>query len=200
MSLQLAADPTKVMGRRVVAFLIDGVLISLVVGLLFFMMATRVHDAGKAYCNFLAAEDATKECIQLGDVAYVLEEDDALLLNVVAIGLAFVALVVLTATTGASPGKLVVGLRVVDAQGRRCSFGRALGRWAVLVVDQGCCFVGFFVAAFTHPHRRLGDMAAGTYVVAKSSVGRPVGTPAVVPPPVYAPQSGGWQPPPGPPN
>jgi hypothetical protein len=110
--------------------------------------------------------------------------------------------VIVQAATGASVGKMVMGLRVIDAEGRHASIGRQFVRWLLLIVDAGLCFVGFFVAAFTHPHRRLGDMAGGTYVVAAADVGTPISAmpqqqqyaqPAYVPPP---PQQAWGQPPP----
>lgn len=204
MSLQLANDPTNVMGRRVVAYLIDAVIGLLIAGALFISQAEVVEGIGGfddsvGICDLIMETESSVSCIELGDDVLLVEGGDSIMVWLAGLGFGFLTFVVLTALTGASVGKLVMGLRVVDAQGQRCSFGKAAARWALLVIDS-VCFVGFFVAAFTHPHRRVGDMAAGTYVVAKSSLGRPVGTPMVEPPAAYAAQPGGWQPPPGPPN
>jgi hypothetical protein len=71
-------------------------------------------------------------------------------------------------------------------------------RWLLLFVDEFFCgLVGLITVLATHPHRRVGDMAAGTYVVSTADVGRPiVGAPSYTG--AYAPPAaGGWQPAPG---
>jgi hypothetical protein len=70
-----------------------------------------------------------------------------------------------------------MGVRVVNDQGRPPGIGRALVRSVAGVVDYiPCCFplVGLILVFTTKGHRRVGDMAAGTYVVDKAAVGRPV--------------------------
>lgn len=195
MSQQIVNDPTNVMGRRVVAYIVDAVLGAVLVGVVFFSSATLVETVPEGFCDLVNESQDVSSCIQLGDDAYVLEGNDNVPIGLVGIGYGLLVFVVLTATTGASIGKHVTGLRVVDAQGQRCSFGRALGRWLMMIVDS-ICMLGFFVAAFTHPHRRLGDMAAGTYVVAKGSTGRPMNA-ADEPPAGYTGAPGTWQPPVG---
>ena len=98
---------------------------------------------------------------------------------------------------GASVGKLILGLRVVNAQGETCGVGRAFVRWIFLLVDGFCFLVGLIVALATHPHRRVGDFVAGTYVVALASVGRPIASaPAGAAVSRYAdPAPPGWTPP-----
>ena len=67
----------------------------------------------------------------------------------------------------------MLGLRIVDAGGTICRFGQALGRTVLLVVDL-FFLIGLFVMIGSKPHRRIGDNAAGTYVVDVASVGTPV--------------------------
>jgi uncharacterized RDD family membrane protein YckC len=78
--------------------------------------------------------------------------------------------------TGASPGKQMVGLRVVDATGQPCGTGKAAVRWVAWLVDgfPYCLPVVGFVMIFTNAdQRRLGDRWAGTWVVLADAVGRP---------------------------
>jgi uncharacterized RDD family membrane protein YckC len=89
---------------------------------------------------------------------------------------ALLTLVVLQGELGATPGKLLVGLRVVDDSGHICGPARAAARGALLVVD-GACALGLIVALATHPHRRLGDLVAHTAVVGRDDVGTPVEAP-----------------------
>jgi hypothetical protein len=89
----------------------------------------------------------------------------------------FLDLVVLQTLTGASVGKLCVGLRVIEQPGNEARFMRVLGRWLFLAIDLGCFLVGLVTTLATRPHRRVGDLVCGTYVVAVADVGHPVGLP-----------------------
>lgn len=71
-------------------------------------------------------------------------------------------------TTGQTPGKRALGLRVMTlANGRPPDFGRALLRSLLRIVDWFPFFylVGFVIALFTPRKQRLGDVVAGTIVV-----------------------------------
>lgn len=69
--------------------------------------------------------------------------------------------------SGQTPGKRLVGIRVIQSQGRAISFLQAAVRNLVRVVDALPFFyaLGFVVAACDCLHRRLGDLAADTIVV-----------------------------------
>lgn len=95
-------------------------------------------------------------------------------------GVQIANLVLLQGLTGASLGKLMTGLRVVRADGRRAGLGWALVRWLVLIVDGFCCYLPGAVMIFaTKGHRRLGDMAAGTFVVGRRDAGQPIAIPGL---------------------
>ena len=77
--------------------------------------------------------------------------------------------------TGASPGKQLVGLRVVDATGQPCGAGKAATRWVLWIVDgfPYCVpLVAFFMIFTNADQRRVGDRVAGTWVVDQRQVGR----------------------------
>ena len=65
----------------------------------------------------------------------------------------------------ATVGKMVLGIKVVDAQGARLNFGHALGRWFAAALSYLTLYIGFLMAAFTHDKRALHDMLANTFVV-----------------------------------
>lgn len=66
---------------------------------------------------------------------------------------------------GATPGKLLFGLRVVRMDGEPLSFPRALGRFFAELVSLSAMGVGYLVASL-HPERRaLHDLVAGTRVI-----------------------------------
>jgi uncharacterized RDD family membrane protein YckC len=69
--------------------------------------------------------------------------------------------------SGKTPGKWLMGIRVVGTDLQFCGFGRALLRNVLTFVDGFFNFlVGALIVAFTENWQRLGDMAARTIVVA----------------------------------
>jgi hypothetical protein len=80
--------------------------------------------------------------------------------------------------TGATVGKLMFGIRTVDAEGGPPGLGRQLVRGVGGVVDAApFCFmpllplVGLITMLATKDHRRVGDMLGGSYVVRATAAG-----------------------------
>ena len=68
---------------------------------------------------------------------------------------------------GKTPGKWLVGIRVVGTDLRPCGFGRAVLRNLLTFADGFFSFlVGALLVALTENWQRIGDMAARTIVVA----------------------------------
>lgn len=67
----------------------------------------------------------------------------------------------------ATVGKMALGIKVVDREGRRLGFGRAAGRWAGSLVSYLILYIGFFMAGWTRRKQALHDLMAGTFVVDK---------------------------------
>lgn len=65
----------------------------------------------------------------------------------------------------ATPGKLVLGIKVVDREGRRLSPAHAVGRWVSASLSYLTLYIGFLMAAFTERKQALHDLVAGTQVV-----------------------------------
>jgi len=68
---------------------------------------------------------------------------------------------------GQTPGKRLLGLRVLQMNGTGISFVQAAVRNVVRAADAPlpfCYAPGFVVASCNRHHRRLGDLAAGTFV------------------------------------
>jgi uncharacterized RDD family membrane protein YckC len=72
--------------------------------------------------------------------------------------------------SGATPGKMVLGLRVVTAEGGPLSWGRAVGRYLGLWLDNFTLGIGFIIAAFDAEKRALHDHICGTRVVRNAAV------------------------------
>jgi uncharacterized RDD family membrane protein YckC len=199
MAYQPQRDPTNVLGRRFGAFFIDFVLGNAIS--IAFLAATKSASytgAPDEACSRLrGAGGFSGTCIQMGSRVYTWESGRYLLGLVLGLGVVFLNSVVLQGITGASVGKMITGTRVVNAQGNVAGIGRAFVRWLLLIVDLFCAgLVGLISVLATHPHRRVGDMVAGTYVIGTADVGNPVVVSAA---PSYAyaaaPAAGGWAPP-----
>ena len=65
----------------------------------------------------------------------------------------------------ATPGKLAMGLKVVDLGGARIGFGRASGRYFGKILSSLVFNIGFALAGWTERRQGLHDMLASTLVV-----------------------------------
>lgn len=70
---------------------------------------------------------------------------------------------------GGTIGKLLLGMRVVNAEGRNCGLGRALVRNLLRIIDAlpFAYIVGAALVDSSDKRQRLGDRVAKTYVVAR---------------------------------
>jgi len=66
---------------------------------------------------------------------------------------------------GATPGKMLCRLEVVDADGTRIGYGRGLGRGCAEILSRLICLIGYIMAAFDTQKRALHDYICSTRVV-----------------------------------
>jgi uncharacterized RDD family membrane protein YckC len=71
---------------------------------------------------------------------------------------------------GATPGKMILGLRVVTADGGPISWGRAIARYFGYWLDTITLLIGYIMAAFDSEKRALHDHICGTRVVRNVAV------------------------------
>ncbi|HEV2696493.1 MAG TPA: RDD family protein [Terriglobales bacterium] len=64
----------------------------------------------------------------------------------------------------ATLGKMALGLKVTDLEGRRISFARASGRHFSKIISGAILAIGFIMAGLTERKQALHDMIAGTLV------------------------------------
>ncbi len=126
--------------RRFAAYLIDYILISVVGGIAFFILAAIAGDTGAVlgYILWFVAFFVY--------FAYMESSDSQ-----------------------ATVGKIALGIQVTDLQGNRISFGKALGRNVAKLLSALILYIGFIMAAFTEKKQGLHDMIAGTLVVMKGT-------------------------------
>ena len=64
----------------------------------------------------------------------------------------------------ATLGKMALGLKVTDEQGRRISFARATARYFSKIISGMILWIGYIMAGFTARKQALHDVIAGTLV------------------------------------
>jgi uncharacterized RDD family membrane protein YckC len=67
----------------------------------------------------------------------------------------------------ATLGKMVLGIVVTDTDGKRVSFGRAIGRNLGKIISAAMLLIGYFMIAFTQKKQGLHDIMADCLVVVK---------------------------------
>ncbi|CAA6812828.1 MAG: RDD family protein [uncultured Aureispira sp.] len=65
----------------------------------------------------------------------------------------------------ASVGKYILGMKIIDENGEKMTFWRALARVLSKMLSYSFASIGFIMIAFTDKKRGLHDMIASTYVV-----------------------------------
>ncbi len=137
---------------RVLAFLLDGLLLSLIL-----------------FCADLlvAGIGATSSATALG----------LLIAFVDFIGLVGYFVVAETASGGRTPGKVALGLRVIRVDGSAAGFREALVRGIIRIVDLPFGIIPMFVSSRS---RRFGDFAGGTVVIRERRAAQPGPPPSPV--------------------
>jgi uncharacterized RDD family membrane protein YckC len=195
----MPTKPTRVVGRRVVAFLIDGILFYAFAAAVFFAMADKDTDIARdLLTGKLSANENTYINVDLGDHQYsIVGSGKFFLYLLITFGVSFLYYVVLQGRTGWTLGKLALGIRTVAADGRPAGIGKAALRWVMWIAD-GFAFylVAFVTAMATEWNQRVGDLVAKTYVVRRSAFGQPlpIGQPALGFAPQVGPQRADWYP------
>ena len=166
----MSQAPTKVVGQRVLAFVIDFTIWAAIVAL-FWLLLTEKFDK-----DLVAPESGG---FDIGDQRYAFSEDSSnrgiwTLITLLS-GLAI--FVIWPAINGASPGRLATGIRVVDGQGKPPG-ARMLPRVIVApIVDWFPWFfpiVALVTMLVTEGNQRVSDKVSGTFTVRKEAVGQPV--------------------------
>jgi uncharacterized RDD family membrane protein YckC len=177
-------DPTSVLGRRYGAFLIDAAICVVAFSLLFFPFATkrtRAETLALPGCHLAVNDSSRVECnnravLQINNDVY--EANFAAFFGL-CIVFTFLYFAIAEGLWGGSLGKHMTGIRVVNATGDRIGVPRSCARWALFAIDGPLSFFlcGIITSSVSHGHRRLGDMGANSYVVARDDMGRPVVVP-----------------------
>ena len=87
------------------------------------------------------------------------------LITLLAFIVSFAYEVFFVSTYGGTPGKLILGLRIVRADGSPVSAALACGRYLAYLINTFTLFIGFIMAGFDHQKRALHDRICDTRVI-----------------------------------
>jgi uncharacterized RDD family membrane protein YckC len=134
---------------RVLAYIVDGIILNIVFWVLALIFGVGMFDQ-----------------MMMGDAAAMGEMSGAMgLLQLMGLAIFLVYGAGFNSSNlQATPGKLLVRLKVTDDAGGKLSFPRALGREAAKIVSTLILLIGFLMVAFTDRKRGLHDMIASTLV------------------------------------
>ncbi len=166
-------DPTRVVTRRSLALLVDALLLALI-------PTVTVAIVGNASMSKGVCPDPPpvgRNCLSYRNQVVLFDKDVSLAFFGLLVLLYLLVFVVVQGFTGSSPGKALLGIRVVRPDGTSPGVVRSTVRALAWVVDGLALLVpiALWSAWFTPGHRRVGDWIAGTYVVRRSAVAE--GTP-----------------------
>jgi uncharacterized RDD family membrane protein YckC len=150
---------------RFVAYLIDGLIISIVVFIAAFVISMVFMVIGSAlgtgFKNYSGSDSNNTN-----PAAVVMMGLMELAIWATVIGASWLYFAKMESGPGqATIGKRAMGLQVTDIAGQRIGFGRASGRFFGKIVSAMTFYIGFIMAAFTERKQALHDMIAGTLVV-----------------------------------
>jgi uncharacterized RDD family membrane protein YckC len=168
-----APDPTDVAGKRVLAAFIDWVIGAGIALVLFLALSKNVQHVtttatGGTFVTTTRRVTGAGALIYYGWV----------------LGYALGIYIFWRGLTGKTIGTVALGLRAVNEQGQPLGVGYALIRSVAGIVDYlPCCFpiVGTVTIFTTKGHRRVGDMAAKSFMVDQVYFGQPIVVPSLTP-------------------
>ena len=147
---------------RLVAYLIDSILLGVVYGVLFLIGVAMIGvESLQSMARGMENGDAAPSAAFIMMIIFVM------FLGIIASWL-YYAYLESSANQG-TLGKMALGLIVTDLQGRRISFGRGTGRFfAKIITGLIPLGIGYIMAGFTEKKQALHDMIVGTLVLRRN--------------------------------
>ena len=149
---------------RVAAYLIDGFIIGIPLGVVICILFGIVGGAAYMMGGLSHSTDNGANTLNpVFGIGFALTE---MVLWVLSIGISWLYFAKLeSGSAQATYGKRVMGLKVTDIAGNRISFGHASGRFFGKIVSGMTFYIGFMMAGFTEKKQALHDLIAGTLVI-----------------------------------
>jgi uncharacterized RDD family membrane protein YckC len=147
---------------RLVAYLVDGAIQSVALGIIGGILAGII-----AATYGLAASTRSTDSLATASVFGAI-----VVFGVISLALTVAYYVVLPPMFGATPGKLIFGYEIVDSEFRRISYGAAVLRLLGYIVSGAVLYLGFIWIGVDDKKQAWHDKIAGTFVVKKEAVVR----------------------------
>jgi uncharacterized RDD family membrane protein YckC len=139
---------------RAVAKLIDSLIVGVPTMLIYFLfvfgMGGQMAPTGAANASSIAAMLG----LQFG-------------IQAIAIAISAAYTIYFVSKRAATPGKMAVGLKIINADGTTVSTGKATGRYFAEMLSGLTCYIGYIIAGFDDQKRSLHDHICSTRVVYK---------------------------------
>lgn len=139
------------LGTRIVAIIIDSIILAIIASIIAMPFGLTMTPFAMMGNDMMAA------------MAYMSAMGTMMLLSVV---IWIVYFTYFEGTSGQTPGKKVMHIKVVKEDGKKMTYADALIRSVLRIIDGiGAYLLGFIIILVTEKKQRIGDMAAGTLVV-----------------------------------
>ena len=145
--------------NRLLAYIIDAIILSFALGILWFIMFA-VLGVNTAFFEDLENPDDFGAQMMAGGVIFA-----ASIGSVVVTWLYYA--VMESGNNQATLGKMVLNLKVTDMNGEPISFARATGRYFGKILSGAILYIGYIMIAFTDKKQGLHDMIANCLVIKK---------------------------------
>jgi len=156
-------DPTRVVTRRCVAFVVDAFLLAVIPAITALVVGHAEIRKGECPDPLPTG----RNCVALKGQVMVVDKNAFLVFFAVLVLLYLGVFVAVQGLTGASPGKALLGIQVIGPEGATPGLLRSFLRMVAWLIDAITLLlpIALWSAWFTPGHRRVGDWLAGTYVV-----------------------------------
>lgn len=144
-------------GKRLVAFIIDGLILGVSVGIIMSVFSGVFFSSGGVEMLENMENDPTA-------ILTILMGYAGIMVVSLIIGWLYFALQE-SSEKMATVGKRAMGIVVTDLDGNRISFARATGRFFGKYLSGMIMYIGYIMAAFTEKKQALHDMIAGSLVM-----------------------------------
>ena len=157
---QVASTPYGGFFVRLVAYLVDGAIQSVALGVIGGILA-GIIAATYGLAAYTESTDSLATASVFGAIV---------IFGVISLALSVAYYVVLPPVFGATPGKLIFGYEIVDSEFRRIGYGAAVLRLLGYIVSGAVLYLGFIWIGVDDKKQAWHDKIAGTFVVKKEAV------------------------------
>lgn len=152
--------------RRLIAYTIDGFIISIIFVVLGFI-------AGIAFFSGMISSGSDAWMAQINDPAKMLSVTLSIWFFSTVINIAYFTY--FHGSTGRTPGKMLLGLQVLSVDGNPISFGIAFLRSVGYLISSAVFCLGYIWIGFDSKKQGWHDKIAGTIVIARENIDQSAG-------------------------